>query len=82
MDLVWIGNLPKDHANEYVKNHPKSSIGKCKDSGCYYGMQLDNMGIVGVYQEECDHVWDISSPIDTLEVCVKCGAERPCKPVI
>lgn len=24
----------------------------------------------------CLHEWDVSSPIDTLEICRKCGAER------
>ena len=80
--LKWKGNFPKDHAEQYLKEHPRCFIGKCKDSGCYYGTSLDNMGLVGIYENECDHEWDISSPIDTLEVCMKCGMERPCEPVI
>lgn len=32
--------------------------------------------------KSCQHVWDVSSPLDTLEVCRKCGAKRDCEPQI
>jgi len=31
---------------------------------------------------ECNHRFEVSSPIDTLEVCVKCGARRECEPML
>ncbi len=29
---------------------------------------------------KCRHIWDVSSPIDTIEVCRKCGARQFCEP--
>jgi hypothetical protein len=51
-ELIYLFNLPKDHAAEYIKEHQDCMIGKSKDAGCYYGIQLDGMGIVGVYQKQ------------------------------
>jgi len=30
----------------------------------------------------CDHQYEVGSPIDTVEVCIKCGDMKPCAPLI
>lgn len=30
----------------------------------------------------CAHNWQVWSPVDTVEVCTKCGARQPCEPII
>lgn len=52
--LNYLFNLPKADAEQYVKDHENTSIGRAKDAGCYYGVQLESFGIVGIYVEEED----------------------------
>ncbi len=28
--------------------------------------------------KDCQHIYRVTSPIDTVEICCKCGDERPC----
>jgi len=52
--MKWLFNLPKKNSEEYLKEsgHENLMIGKPKDAGCYYGVQLEGMGIVGIYSED------------------------------
>jgi hypothetical protein len=30
----------------------------------------------------CEHQYEVWSPIDTIEICVKCGDKQRCEPLI
>lgn len=56
--LKWITNLRQEEVEGFKgwSSHKNPIVGKPKDSGCYSTVQLEMMGLVGLYEEEKEEI--------------------------